>query len=278
MSDSCPLLGQNIRQGRFRSQYGAVVIAVARNNRRIDRKIGDIVLRPGDTLLLETQADFVERQRNTRDFYLVSHVPDSNPPRFDRAPLATGILLGMVLVVAMGWLPMVTGALLAAGLMVMARALPGAAARRAIDWRVLIVIGSTLGIGQAMTTTGLAATMAHALGALAGTDPVVNLVLLYFATALFTALITNNAAAVLMYPIAASMAGSLHASILPFAITLMLAASASFATPIGYQTNLMVLGPGGYRFNDFLRIGLPITLITASVALLLVPLIWPFHP
>ncbi len=87
---------------------------MARNNRRIDRKIGDIVLRPGDTLLLETQADFVERQRNTRDFYLVSHVPDSNPPRFDRAPLASGILLGMVLVVALGWLPMVTGALLAA--------------------------------------------------------------------------------------------------------------------------------------------------------------------
>ena len=264
VSDSCPLIGQTIREGRFRNLYGAVVIAVARNNQRIDRKIGDITLRPGDTLLLETQPDFVERQRNTRDFYLVSHVPDSNPPRFDRAPLASGILLGMVLVIALGWLPLVTGALLAAAAMVLIRALPGAAARRAIDWRVLIVIGSALGIGQAMTTTGIAANLANGLGSLAGGNPFANLLLLYLTTALVTALITNNAAAVLMYPIANSMASQLHASILPFAITLMLAASASFATPIGYQTNLMVLGPGGYHFNDFLRIGIPITLVTAG--------------
>ncbi|MEJ2666054.1 MAG: SLC13 family permease [Deinococcales bacterium] len=278
VSDSCPLIGRSIREGHFRSRYGAVVIAVARNNRRIEQKIGDIHLRPGDTLLLETQPDFAERQRNTRDFYLVSAVPDSAPPRFALAPVAGGVLLAMVLAVALGWLPLLTGALLAAALMVIARALPGAAVRRAIDWQVLIVIGCALGVGQAMTTSGLAGSVAHGLSTLAGASPLANLALLYLATALFTALLTNSAAAVLMFPVAASMAGSLHASVLPFAVTLMLAASASFATPVGYQTNLMVLGPGGYRFRDFVRIGLPVTLVTAVVALVVIPLVWPFFP
>jgi len=278
VSDSSPLIGQSIRDGRFRTRYGAVVIAVARNNQRIRQKIGDIHLHPGDTLLLETQPDFAERQRNTRDFYLVSAVPDSAPPRFDRAPLAAAILLAMVVVVAFGWLSMVTTALLAAAAMVVTRALRGVAARRAIDWQVLIVIGSALGIGRALTTSGLAADAARALVALGGSSALANLALLYLVTSVFTGLITNNAAAVLMYPVATGMAADLHASVLPFAVTLMLAASASFVTPIGYQTNLMVQGPGGYRFTDFVRIGLPVTLVTAGVALALIPLMWPFHP
>ncbi len=278
VSDSCPIVGRTIREGRFRSHYDAVVIAVARNNERVHRKIGDIVLRAGDTLLLETRPDFVARQRNARDFYLISNVEDSQPPRFDRAPVAAAILVAMVVTVALGWLPLVTASLTAAALMVLSRALPGPSARRAIDWSVLIVIGASLGIGQAMTGSGLAGTVADALGAVAGNHPMANLVVLYLATTLFTALITNSAAAVLMYPVASTMAAHLHASVLPFAVALMLAASASFATPIGYQTNLMVLGPGGYRYADFLRIGIPVTIVTALTALLLVPQVWPFFP
>ena len=275
VSDSCPLVGRSIREGRFRTTYGAVVIAVARGGSRLKQKLGDIVLRAGDTLLLEARPAFVERQRNSRDFYLVSQVADSTPPRFERAAIAGVILVGMVVVVAVGWLPMVTAALLAAASMVLTRSVPPSSARRAIDWPVLIVIGSALGIGQAMASTGLAASVAGALRDLAGSDPHVNLLVLYVVTALFTSLITNNAAAVLMFPVAQGMAASLGAPVLPFAITIMMAASASFATPVGYQTNLMVMGPGGYRFSDYLRIGLPITVLTGAVAVLVIPWVWP---
>lgn len=275
VSDSFPLVGRSIREGRFRTNYGAVVIAVARNGERLQRKIGDIVLRAGDTLLLEARPAFVERQRNSRDFYLVSEVADSTPPSFERAALASAILAAMVTVVAAGWLSMVGAALAAAALMVGTRCLAPAAARRAIDWSVLVVIGAALGIGRALETTGLGAAVAERLTAWTGGNPLLDLVALYLVTALFTALITNNAAAVLMFPVAQGMAASLGAPLLPFAITLMMAASASFATPVGYQTNLMVLGPGGYHFRDYLRLGLPVTLVTAAVALLVIPLVWP---
>ncbi len=278
VSNSCPVVGQSIREGRFRTSYGAVVIAVARNGVRLHQKIGDIVLRAGDTLLLEARPAFVARQRNSRDFYLVSQVSGSNPLRFERAGLAAGILIAMVAVVTLGWLPMVSAALVAAAAMVLTGCLTPSAARRSIDWQVLIVIGAALGIGQAMDSTGVAAYVAQGLTAIAGSDPHLNLLVLYIVTALFTAVITNNAAAVLMFPIAQGIAASLGAPIIPFAVTVMLAASASFATPIGYQTNLMVMGPGGYRFMDYFRIGLPMTLITGAVAVLVIPLAWPLAP
>ncbi len=276
VSDTFPLVGRSIREGRFRTNYGAVVIAVARNGARLQQKIGDIVLQAGDTLLLEARPAFVERQRNSRDFYLVSQVADSTPPRFERAAVAAGILAAMVLVVALGWLPIVSAALAAAALMVGTRCVSPSVARRAIDWPVLVVIGSALGIGRALEVSGLGAAVARQLTSWTGGQPYLDLVALYLVTAVFTALITNNAAAVLMFPVAQGMASSLGAPLWPFAVTLMLAASASFATPMGYQTNLMVLGPGGYRFRDYLRLGLPVTLATALVALLLIPLIWPF--
>jgi di/tricarboxylate transporter len=149
-------------------------------------------------------------------------------------------------------------------------------ARQSIDWPVLFTIAAAFGVGAAMETTGLANTLALGLVGLAGADPWMNLVMIYLATVLFTAVITNNAAAVLVFPIAFAVAGDLGVSPLPFAIAIMMAASASFATPIGYQTNLMVYGPGGYRFSDYLRAGIPMTVVTSFVAILIIPLVWSF--
>lgn len=278
VSDSGPLVGRSIKAGRFRTHYGAVVVAVARNGERLRQKLGDIVLRPGDTLLLEAAPDFVERNRNVRDFYLVSPIPDSTPPRFERMGTAAIVLAAMVAAVALGWLPMVTAALLAAGVLLLTRCVTPTTARRSVDWQVLLVIGAAFGLGQALETTGVAAGVASFLTDIAGSNPYANLVLLYLATAAFTAVVTNNAAAVLMFSIAHGIATGLGASVTPFAVTVMLAASASFATPIGYQTNLMVMGPGGYRFSDYLRLGVPVTLATGLVAVLLIPRIWPFSP
>jgi di/tricarboxylate transporter len=141
---------------------------------------------------------------------------------------------------------------------------------------VLIVIAASFGIGNALQSTGVAATVAGTVTNLTADNPWVALALVYATTAIFTNLITNNAAAVLMFPIAVASAQRLEASVMPFAIAIMVAASASFATPIGYQTNLMVQGPGGYTFSDYLRLGLPLTVLAGVLTVVIAPLIWQF--
>jgi di/tricarboxylate transporter len=276
VSDSCPLVGKTIREGRFRNVYNAAVIAVARNGERIEAKIGDIVLRPGDTLLLEAEPGFVDRQHNSRDFFLVSRLPDSRPLRQDRAFIAVGILIGMVVVATLEWMPMLQAALLAAGLLLLTRCITGSAARAAVDWEVLIAIAASFGLGHALEKTGAAQFIAASLIQLAQGDPWVTLAVVYLVTMLFTELITNNAAAVLVFPIALATSGSLGVSFMPFAIAVMMAASASFSTPIGYQTNLMVYGPGGYHFTDYFRVGVPLNLLLCVVTVGLAPFVWPF--
>jgi di/tricarboxylate transporter len=145
-----------------------------------------------------------------------------------------------------------------------------------VDWSILIVIAASFGIGSALLITGAAQTVATSIIDLSSGNPGMTLALMFLVTSLLSAFATNNAAAVIMFPVALSTASGLQVSALPFIIALMVAASASFATPIGYQTNLMVFGPGGYRFSDFMRIGLPLTLLVGLLTVILAPLIWPF--
>jgi di/tricarboxylate transporter len=276
VSSSCPFIRMTIREARFRSHYNAAVIAVARNGQRVQSKIGDIQLLPGDTLLLEAHPGFVELQRNSRDFFLVSRVEDSTPPRHERAWIARTILVVMVFVVALGVLSILKAAMLAAGLMILTRCCSGSEAKRSVDWGVLIAIAGGLGIGQAMKTSGAAEQIAGLLIGMAGENPLAVLAVIYCVTMVFTNLITAKAAAVLFFPIAVATAGNLEVDLMPFAMAVIVASAASFATPIGYQTNLMVYGPGGYRFSDYLRIGSPLSLIIFALTIGIVPYIWPF--
>lgn len=276
VSDSCPLVGKTVRDGRFRTRYNAVIIALARNGERVNQKIGDIVLRPGDTLLLESYPYLIEQQKNSRDFFLISQVSGFHPPRHERANIAALIVALMVTTVSFGWLSMLQAVMLAAGFMIITRCTSGRAARAAPDWSVLVVIAASFGIGTALQKTGAANWVADAVIALANGTPLLSLILIFFVTALFTSVATNNVAAVLMFPIALSVADSMGVSVLPFAIAIMVAASASFATPIGYQTNLMVFNAGGYRFRDYLRIGLPLTIIAGIITIIITPLVWHF--
>ncbi len=276
ISNTCPLVGKNIRDGRFRTLYNAAVIAVARNGEQIKKKIGDIILHPGDTLLLVSNPSFVSQQRNSRDFYLVSRLNESWSVRHDRAMIALTIIAAMVLVVTLAWMSMLEAALLAAGLMIITRCTTGHIARHEVNWPVLIVIAASFGIGTALQKTGAALAISQFLITLAGGVPWLALVFVFIATALFSAIATNNAAAVIMFPIALTTAQNLEVNFLPFAMTIMVAASASFATPIGYQTNLMVLGAGGYRFMDYVRFGLPLTMLVGVVTVSVVPLVWKF--
>jgi di/tricarboxylate transporter len=276
VSDTCPLVGKSVREGRFRTRYHAVIIALARNGERLHGKVGDMVLRAGDTLLLEARPNFNNQQGRSRDFLLVSEVGGFHPPNHKGAPMALAITIGMVALAASGLLSMLEAALVAAGLMIVSGCTSGQVARQAPDWQVLVVIATSFGVGAALQKSGAAGVLADGIIGLAGGSPWTTLALVFAATALLTAIATNNVAAVLAFPIVLSAAHHMNVDVIPFAITIMVAASASFATPIGYQTNLMVYNAGGYRFTDFVRIGLPLTLLVGLVTVGLVPLIWGF--
>ncbi|MGB5650269.1 MAG: SLC13 family permease, partial [Sedimenticolaceae bacterium] len=276
VSDTCPLVGKSVREGRFRTLYRAAIIAVARNGERLRGKIGDMVLRAGDTLLVEARPDFVSRQGRSRDFLLVSEIGGFHPPDHRRAPLALAIIVCMVVLASSGLLSMLEAALVAAGLMLVSGCTSAQVARQSPDWQVLVVIATSFGIGAAMQNSGAAGMLADSIIGLAGGNPWSTLALVFATTALLSAVATNNVAAVLSFPIALSAAAHMNVDVMPFAVTIMMAASASFATPIGYQTNLMVYNAGGYRFADFMRIGLPLTLLVGLLTVGLVPFIWQF--
>lgn len=276
VSSRCELLGQTVREGRFRTHYGAAVVAVARGDKRLPGKLGDVRLEVGDVLLLEASPEFSEQRSQSHEFFLVSDVPGGAVQRPERAWWAIGVMAAMVLLAAATPIPIVTAALLAAVAMIALRCCTADEARRNIDWSVLIVIGAALGIGQAMDRSGAAEWIAGSMLRLASGDPLWSLAMVFLATMLCTELITNNAAAVLMFEIGWQAAIALDVSPLPFVIAVMIAASASFCTPFGYQTNLMVYGLGGYRLGDYVRFGLPLTLLVLAVSLLIIPRVWPF--
>ena len=270
-----PLVGRSIRESEFRTRYEAAVIAVHRRGERVRGKVGDIVPRPGDTLLLEARPGFLGQHRGDPAFALVAQVEGSSAPRHERALLAAGALAFLVGAHVLFGMPLLTAALLAAGAMVGLRCVSGAEAVRSVELRVVLAIASSFAVAAALEKTGAAAVLGGGLlEAARGLGPVGILAAVYLATALLTEMVTNNAAAALMFPIAMATAESAGMEPRPFLFILMMAASASFSTPIGYQTNLLVFGPGGYRFGDFLRFGIPLQLVLGAVSVGLVSWIW----
>ena len=274
VSDGYPFLGQTIRESRFRSHYNAAVIAVARGGERVTGKVGDIRLRAGDTLLLEAPPGFVKLRRYSRHFFLVSQVEDSTAPRHGRAWIARLALAAMVLAFATEVAEPFVAAAVAAGVMMLTRCVRVSEARRAVDWSVLIAIAAGLGLGRAMETSGTADRFAGWLDAAAGGDPMYALAGVFLLTALLANLITAKAAATLCFFIAVSAAERLGANPLAFTVAVMAASAGTFATPVGFQTNLMVLGPGGYRTSDYLRLGLPLTAVVFAVSMAVIPAVW----
>lgn len=269
-------LNQSVRESCFRTRFNAVVLSISRSGKRVEGKLGDIVFQPGDTLLLETSEQFVEHYRYRRDFLLVSALNDSTPPNFHKAPYALVILIGMVVISATNILSILEAAFLAAGAMLVSGCLTATRARRSVDYSVLVIIGASYALGNAIVLTGAAKWLSSLLVSLGPLSPWLALGVVYFMTAALTELLTNNAAAVLMFPISVAIAEQLGLSVMPFAISVMFAASASFITPLGYQTNLMVYGPGRYQFRDYVIVGVPMAMIAAIICIVLIPLVWKF--
>lgn len=269
-----PLAGRTVREGGFRSRYGAVVIAVARAGRRVKGKIGAIALEPGDTLLLEAPAEFMRRFLHSRDFLLLRPLEGGVTPRYERAWIAWLIVGAMVGVVTAGLISLAAAAVLAAVAMVTTRCVDAGTARRSIELDVILMIGAALGIGAALQSSGAATAITHPLLDLAGSSPLALLVAVYAVTLLLSSFISHAAAAILVFPIALMSAANLGQAFLPYAIAIAMAASASFATPISYQTNLMVYGPGGYRFSDFVRFGLPLNVLVGGISVFMINWLW----
>ena len=276
ISNDYPLLNKTIKQSNFRQYYGAVIIAARRAGLQLKQRLGDLTLKPGDTLLLETNPQFVEKQRYVRDFLVVSPVTEFLPVQSATRWYALLTLLLMLALVGSGVLSMFKAGLLAVAALLLGRATTFREARKSINAPLLLTIAASMGLGAALENSGLALLLADTLVQPLLNSPTAVLALIFALTAVFSAFISNVAAAVLLFPIATAAAQAMGVSVTPYAVAIMVAASACFATPIGYQTNLMVYGPGGYNFMDFIRIGVPLTALVGLVSVLLIPVFWGF--
>ncbi|MCB0801639.1 MAG: anion permease [Flavobacteriales bacterium] len=275
ISASSPLLGKNVRNSRFREKFDAVIVAIHRNGERLRNKIGDVILQEGDTLLLLSRQGFYERWYNSNDFYLISEADGvESKPRW-QSLLSILILVPMIILVVTRAVPIIFAAAFSVLVLMVTKTISREQARRSVDIRVLVIIASAFGIAEAMKSSGLADFIAQGIINTMGVMGIVGIMAgIFIVASLYTNIMTNNAAAAIVFPIAFAVAHELQMDPRPFIITLAIAASTSFMTPISYQTNLMVYGPGRYKATDFLKVGLPLQVIVSIVAIALIYLIY----
>ena len=278
VSPNSRMIGQRVRDVGFHKVHDVAVIAVQRRGVHLRRKVSELVLRFGDILLVQGTVEAMQGLRHGNDFLLLEGVADSIV-RPQKAPIALAILVGIIAIVTTGALDIMTLSMAGAVLMIATGCVPLREAYRSVALQVLVVIAGTLALGKAMETTQTAEVIVDVVGSwLQPLGAAGALSAVYFITMVLTSLISNTAAAVLMVPIALSMAASFGVSDpRAFVFAVAFGASACFATPLGYQTNLLVYGPGGYRFADFVRVGLPINLLFWAVVTFLIPVFWPLQ-
>ncbi len=268
ISPNSPLIGKNVRESNFRSRYNAVIVAIHRSGERIKSKVGDVVLHSGDTLLLLAHKNFLDTWYHSEDFFLVSRSQEVHSKPQWKSVLSLIVLGAMIISMAFNLFPILISVCLTAIILLVTGCITPQDARDSVDWKVLLIIASSFGIAQGLNNSGLAGFLAKKLIlGLSGLGIFGLLMGVYFMTSLYTEIITNNAAAALLFPIALSVSQQAQINPRPFFLAVAMAASASFATPIGYQTNLMVYGPGGYRFKDFMRIGIPMNIFIGFFAI-----------
>jgi di/tricarboxylate transporter len=269
-------VGREIGNVDPESPYKANVIAASRGGKPLPGQMRGTVVEAGDIVVAEVDNSFFFENRNEKEFSMTRRITREHIQRYDKAAGATLITVAMVVVVATGWMSMLNAALLASGLLILSGCLPLKRAGASVDVSTLVVIASAIGIESAVSATGLSSIIAGGLGAIGGDNPLIALIAIFVGCIIMDTLITNVASAAFMYPIALVLAGSLGVSFMPFAVTLMVGASCSFISPMGYQTNLMVYGPGKYGFIDYVKIGVPLTVLVGVITIILTPIVFPF--
>jgi di/tricarboxylate transporter len=269
------LVGRSLREIGFRQRFQAIVLGIRRRGERLPGALGRTPIEAGDLLLIEARTVFEAAAWTSGEFSLVSPLERSTSRDPRKAPLVLAVLVAMVIVIATGVIAVSIAAFAAAVAVVAARALSVQNARRSVDLSVLVAIASSFGVAQAIAKTGLAQSLAAVIvQPLEAFGPIAVLAAVYIATNALSEVLSNNAAAALVFPIAAAAATRVGADVLPFAIAVTIAASAAFASPLGYQTYLMIMGPGSYRFRDFVRVGLPLNLVVMAIAIPIIATIW----
>ncbi|MEM6438985.1 MAG: SLC13 family permease [Pseudomonadota bacterium] len=272
---SCRLIGRTLGSLRLRRRYGVYPLAVHRRSQNLGRQLDDIYVRVGDTLLLEGDPEDIRRL--AEDVGLVDIAqPTERPYRRDRAWIVLATLAGVVVTAATGLLPIAAASVVGVAVVLFARCIDADEAFEAVEGRLLALIFAMLGIGAALQRSGAVDLIVDAATpALMLLPPAIALWAVYVMCSALTELVSNNAVAVVMTPIAAGLGAALGSDPRAFVVAVMISASASFATPIGYQTNTLIYGPGGYRFTDFLRVGLPLNLLIGAAACTVIPYLWP---
>jgi di/tricarboxylate transporter len=254
----------------------ASIIAISRGGGPIDGPMSEVRVKAGDIAVLEVGEPFFHENQRQIEFSMVRRLTGAKIKRFDRAAYATLITIAMVVVVAFGWMTMLNAALLASGAMILTGCMKLRDAGRSLDFKTLIIIASAIGLEAAVTGSGLSDKVADTLTLIGGNNAYIALTVVFLGCIVMDTMITNVASAVFMFPIAMAMAANLGVNGMPFAITVMVGASCSFISPMGYQTNLMVYGPGGYKFTDFVKNGVPLTVVVGIITIILAPMVWPF--
>jgi di/tricarboxylate transporter len=270
------LEGKTLKETGFRQIYGGTALAIRHRGELMRERLGTTQLRSGDVLLVEVRRDRIEALKRVQDFVIVSEI-GLDEPRREKLPLALVIVAATVAAATLGLLPIVGSAILGSVLLVLTRCLTLEEAYQAIEWRVIFLLGGILPLGLALESTGGARLLSSLLVDTVGVwGPVAMVSVFYLLTSLLTEAMSNNATAALLAPIAISAAAALDVDPRPFLVAVTFAASASFMTPVGYQTNTLIYGPGHYRFADFLRVGTPLNLLFWLIATLLIPRFWSF--
>jgi di/tricarboxylate transporter len=271
----CKLVGRSLGSLRLRRRYGVYALAVHRRNQNIGRQLDDVIVRVGDTLLLEGAPDDIRRLATDVDLVDLNETTDK-PFRRGRAPLVLVVLAAIVILSALDLAPIQVLALIGVVVLLVTRTIEPDEAYSTVSAPLMALIFAMLIVGEALDSSGAAQMIVDsALPALQHMSPLAVLFVFYFLTQILTELLSNNAVAVIVTPLAITLGHSLGLEPRPLVVAVMFAATLAFATPIGYQTNTMVYGPGGYRFTDFTRIGLPLNIVTGIVACLLIPVFWP---
>ncbi|NKX37145.1 SLC13 family permease [Rhodobacteraceae bacterium R_SAG4] len=275
ITPGCRMVGRSLGAMRLRRRYGVYVLAVHRRNQNIGVQLDDLVVRVGDTLLLEGAPGDIQRLAAEMDMADVSQ-PTQRAYRRSHAPVAVAAMVGIVIAAAFGLAPILMLSILAVALVLATRCIDADEAFSFVDGRLLALIFSMLAIGAALESSGAVKLIVSGISpVLADLPPFFLVWAVYLLTSVLTELVSNNAVAVVVTPIAVGLAQAMGLDPRPLVIAVMIAASASFATPIGYQTNMLVYGPGGYKFSDFLRVGIPLNLSMGLLASAVIPLLWP---
>lgn len=275
ITPGCKMIGRSLGSLRLRRRFAVYPLAVHRRNQNIGRQLDDLIVKVGDTLLLEGAPADIQRLSIEMEMVDVSK-PSARAFRRSHAPLVIAALIGLVTLAALGVAPIFLLSILAVSFVLITRCIDAEEAFSFVDGRLLALIFSMLAIGAALEASGAVALIVNAIApALGNLPPFLIIWAIYLLTSVLTELVSNNAVAVVVTPIAIGLATALGIDPRPLVVAVMVAASASFATPIGYQTNMLVYGPGGYKFTDFMRVGIPLNLSIGVLASAVIPILWP---